>query len=115
MTNASQPKTLHGPWISIETLENELPALLPKRFACPICGAGIVLESIDGAEEIAPDKWVPDSFQYDCITAPDIDADEWEDYMASHWSMPYVDWLPVEERFRSWLAMNMESKSGRWE
>jgi len=39
----------------------------------------------------------------ECVTEPDIDSDDWPAWHRHHWSMPYVDWLPVENRVLRWF------------
>jgi hypothetical protein len=74
---------------------------VPKEVAaCPVCGAPIVVEEVvewecDGGRIV--------SLSIECTTQPDIDGDQWLDWHRGHWSMPYVDWLPVEVRVTRWL------------
>lgn len=67
---------------------------------CPICGAKVVVEDVDEWIEAADGlRMVSESgVHLTCETEPDIDADEWEDWHNGHFSMPYVDWLPLQDR-----------------
>jgi hypothetical protein len=76
----------------------KLPMLLPDP--CPICDAKVYLTEIlvwDINGEIM-------EFGCDCETEPsDIESDEWADWFAEHYKMPYVDWLPYEVNAKTWL------------
>lgn len=67
---------------------------------CPICDAAIV---IDEVREWEYESGKPISISVDCTTQPDIDSKEWPSWFCEHWSMPYVDWLPVEMRVLEWF------------
>jgi transcription elongation factor Elf1 len=76
---------------------------LPEKFACPICvGGKIEITSIDEYEQNDDGTWqVSDCGLYiDCSRAPEFPDDDW---LSSHWSTPYIDWLPVTERVLSWI------------
>ncbi len=75
-----------------------LPLLAPEP--CPICGAKVYITGVDEWESVNG-RIV--HFEHECETEPDIDSDEWRDWFAGHWSMPYVDWLPWETRVQRWL------------
>ena len=68
--------------------------------ACPICDEPIVIEEVS---EWECENGKPISISIDCTTQPDIDSDEWWDWHRGHWSMPYVDWLPVEMLVLRWF------------
>jgi hypothetical protein len=74
---------------------------------CPICGAQIVLE-IDAWEQLDDGTWAAaeDGTHVSCTMEPDIDDDGWEDWFNGHYSMPYVDWMPVDTRVYKWLLTN---------
>lgn len=79
---------------------DQLPEL-PQEFTCSICGAPIILEEIDEWVQNDDGTWqVGDTgAKINCSTEPDFDeSDEMDNFMASHWSMPYVDWLPLSVR-----------------
>lgn len=89
-----------------------LPLKVPAVIAmCPICSDVLFIEGID--------EWVEDGDQMrldpewqdvnvNCATEPDIDSEELEDWMSGHWSMPYVDWMPVSKRVTKWLSEELE-------
>lgn len=80
----------------------ELPAL--PNVKCPICGALVHLEEITGMVECdITGLWIADEISIDCTSAPEIDSTEWEDWFRWHWSMPYVDWLPLSNAVMAWL------------
>jgi hypothetical protein len=78
---------------------------VPKDVeTCPICGAQILLE-FDEFEQDADGQWMPTAcgLHPNCETEPEIGGHFWEDWFSGHWSMPYVDWLPVESRLLKWF------------
>lgn len=85
--------------------EIQLP---PGMFACPICGAAVVIEDIDGWEQNDDGTWqvVEAGLHVNCETEPEFDApnDEWEDWNSGHWGMPYVDWLPIRMKVWNWVV-----------
>ena len=70
---------------------------------CPICDAAIVVEDIRAWES---ETGKPSEISIECTAGPDIDSDEWEDWHRGHYSMPYVHWLPVENRVMTWFQAN---------
>lgn len=92
----------------IKTAEDiVLPAGL---FLCPICKAAIVVDEVSEWEEDDEGLMQARTVKINCITDPDIESDEWEDWFRGHWSMPYVDWLPLEETVTQWV-----NERYRWE
>jgi hypothetical protein len=80
------------------------PIPVPREVAvCPICEADIEVEEV---MEWECESGEPMSIQVQCTTEPDIDGDEWWGWQRGHWSMPYVDWLPVENRVLEWFRQN---------
>lgn len=77
---------------------------------CPICSAKLKVE-ISGAVENG-DDWEVDEIHLSCTEEPDMDnVQEWRDHMDSHYSMPYVDWLPLEEPVLKWINENYQVES----
>lgn len=78
----------------------QLPFTVPRDVAvCPICSSDLWIEDIDDlpeSETIDEDC----SISLGCVTEPDIDSDEWEEWFHGHWRTPYIDWLPVEQFLR---------------
>lgn len=82
------------------------PEQIPEAVGkCPICGAPIVIEGIDACELRDDGRWQPSEVSITCSTEPDVDAAEWREWLDGHFSMPYVDWLPLTIRVLSWLQM----------
>ena len=87
-------------------LDRNVRALWPKDRAplgikarCPICGAGLTLDAGAGTElDEETGEWIATEIELDCESEPDIDSDEWEEWHRWHYRMPYVDWLPLEQR-----------------
>lgn len=79
----------------------DLPAPMPEP--CPICGKVVYLTGVDewGADPGHEGEIVGATF--DCETEPDIDSDGWEEWHRGHYRMPYVYWLPWEDRAIEWL------------
>ncbi|MBK8188826.1 MAG: hypothetical protein IPK79_00065 [Vampirovibrionales bacterium] len=76
---------------------------IPERIAvCPICGAKLIVESIDEWEESEDDDqfWIVSEtgLHLTCSSSPSLDSDNWDAWFNWHFSMPYVDWLPIEMR-----------------
>ena len=88
----------------IDTSTGFTPILVPREIAiCPICKAAIYIEHV---HEWAVDNGEPMGLDLGCETEPDIDSDEWPDWHAMHFAMPYVDWLPLTEIVLKWFAAN---------
>jgi hypothetical protein len=88
-------------WISNQK-PAEWPAIPADVAVCPICRAPVEIVEIN-EWEVKSRKVTDDGLKIDCTTAPDIDSDGWEDWHRTHWSRPYVDWLPVEKKGRAWF------------
>ena len=75
---------------------------------CPICGATLQPPQIDEWECNDDGTWqVSDcGVHIQCTGEPDIDSADWAPWLTQHWSSPYIDWLPVEERVTRWLQAN---------
>jgi len=96
-----------------DQFETLLPLKVPAVIAtCPICGDCIYIDGVDEWYEegnqmrLDPEMGV----SLDCGSAPDIDEgdeDEWHDFMRGHWSTPYIDWLPVQQKVTLWLAAEL--------
>lgn len=77
---------------------------LPDSFKCPICDAAIWVEEVSEWEEDASGGWKARTVKIDCVTFPGFDDhDAFENYMSGHYSMPYVDWMPLEKRVTEWV------------
>ena len=98
---------------------SEISISIPPEIAvCGICGAEVVLD-IDEYEEDDGGLWAASQcgVHVDCVTAPPIDDENawcsplcsiirWRSFMRSHWSSPYLDWLPVQKRVYQWLLQH---------
>lgn len=77
--------------------------ILPDSFKCPICDAAIQVEEVSEWEEDESGDWKAQAVKIDCVTFPGFDDhDAFENYMSDHYSMPYVDWMPLEKRVTKW-------------
>jgi hypothetical protein len=85
---------------------------IPLNVACcPICSEPIYgyIEEIEHHEKGYSVGNC--GFKIDCTSEPDlekIDTFEWEEWFSTHWSMPYVDWLPLEIKMSKWLNNNYQ-------
>lgn len=103
MTTRSEATTAARP------LDRNARVLWPKERAplkiearCPICGAGLLLDAGAGTElDEATGEWIATEIDLSCESEPDIDSDEWDEWDEWHYRMPYVDWLPLEQRILS--------------
>lgn len=87
-----------------KTITDASDIVLPDTFRCPICDAAIVVEDVDAWHEDDAGEMVAKAVKIDCSTFPGFeDKDEFKGYMSSHWSMPYVDWLPLEKQVTEWV------------
>lgn len=88
---------------AMKTISDASEILLPDTFRCPICGEKIYIEEVaDWHEEDGVLKAL--AVKVDCTTFPGFDdEDEFEAYMSEHYSMPYVDWLPLEQEITKWV------------
>ena len=78
---------------------------IPSEVAvCPICKSKLYASFDDWIEENG--QWAAASLNLDCETEPDIDSPEWWDWLSGHYSMPYVDWLPVHVIVTKWINEN---------
>lgn len=68
------------------------------KNACPYCGGDVEARETGWTHEDDGTETV-DSIDADCQTMPrDTDSEEWEEWMEIHSDMPYVHWMPFENR-----------------
>ena len=76
---------------------------IPKSIAvCPICKQHLIIEDID-EWEVGTGRVTESGLHITCVTQPDWEDDDWEDWVRGHFSMPYVDWLPVQAVVYRWF------------
>lgn len=96
-----------------QIIPHNQPIDIPSDVAvCPICGSALVAY-VDEWEEpegcLSDKEWIAGDcgFHLQCATEPEIgnnfDTDDYDNWFSSHYSMPYVDWLPLTERLRAWV------------
>ena len=91
----------------ITTTTND-PIKIPKEVViCPICGGQVVIE-VHEIEEDYDKTWkcAEYGFTSTCETEPDITDPGYNNWMNHHFQMPYVDWLPVDDKIGDWLINN---------
>lgn len=72
--------------------------ILYARKRCPICSSNIKITA-NAWEYCEKTKlWMATEIEVNCTKEPDLESDEWEEWFNWHYSMPYVDWLPLEIR-----------------
>ena len=87
----------------LKTISEISEIALPDSFHCPICGDRLQIVEVSEWFKDDADNWKAGAVKIDCVTSPDIDdIDEFNGFNSGHWSMPYVDWLPVERRVTAW-------------
>ena len=93
--------------IQLKTITSDSEIILPDSFECPICDAKIYVSEVSAWQQEDDGTWTAEAVKIDCVTSPDYgtseDEDEMDSFLRSHWSMPYVDWLPLEKRVTDWV------------
>ena len=88
-----------------QLLKTDVVLEIPGEVAvCPIC-KGKLYAQFDHWIEING-EWKAAEVNLDCETEPDIDSEDWRDWLEGHYSMPYVDWLPVCHKVKKWVNEN---------
>lgn len=91
--------------MQIITSDSEI--VLPDSFKCPICDNKIYVEEVSEWTRDDDGNWKADRVKIDCVSFPGFDdEDAFKEYMSSHWSMPYADWLPLERIVTDWVNEN---------
>ncbi len=78
------------------------PAIPTSVAVCPKCGAQLVIGDIDDWE-IETGRVTEGGLNITCEKEPDIDSKEWREWFNWHYSMPNVDWLPVDAAVYKWF------------
>ncbi|MFQ6333224.1 DUF4031 domain-containing protein [Methylophilus sp. 3sh_L] len=73
-------------------------APIPIAAECPICGKPLLLNAGEGCEQDANGEWIATEIELLCTSEPEFNSPDWDDWYRWHYSMPYVDWLPLEQR-----------------
>ena len=83
-------------------IQTVLPLSVPtESLPCPICGSKVI---VTGVHEWETESGKIVQADFDCETEPDLDSDEYLDWFHDHHeNMPYVYWLPYEQRLLDWL------------
>ena len=89
-----------------------LPIRIPRKVAvCPICDADLIIEDID-EWETETGKATEGGLHFSCSKEPEFDEDDCEDFGKGHYSMPYVDWLPLAPIVLNWFNKGYRIESG---
>jgi len=56
------------------------------------------LDAGEGCELTTDGAWIATEVDLQCENEPDIDNEEWDEWHRWHYSQPYTDWLPLEQR-----------------
>lgn len=73
--------------------------------ACPYCGGDLIYRIDGGYEDTEnPGLWIPE-VSSECVTSPDLDSDEFDEWLEAHSVMPYVHQLPVDQRIQKQIAL----------
>lgn len=61
---------------------------------CPYCGADLRGKAT-AWEKRSNHTWQATEIEMDCVTMPDFESDEYDEWIKVHTNMPYVYWHPV--------------------
>ena len=91
------------------------PLSIPVEVArCPICEQPLFAEFDEWTENDDHTWQAGDCGTHlRCTAEPDFGKQEWFDFIDSHYKMPYVDWLPLEERVLQWINQRYRFKIGK--
>ena len=93
--------------MEVKLISNDSEIILPKSFACPICGMDIYVSEVSEWEQDDDGNWKAQAVKIDCVSDPDFTGDHSSEaingHLQSHWRMPYVDWLPLEGIVTEWV------------
>lgn len=91
-------------------IDSQSPVYVPVAVAkCPYCGDKLVIVAVDEWIRKEEGVYYPDHIEVQCDSQPDIE-DENENpgitysFEKTHYNMPYVNWMPVEEKVLAWFA-----------
>ena len=70
---------------------------------CPYCGANMTYVATGWSKHPAKQFWKADSVEGECHSEPDIDSEEWDEWLRQHSDMPYVHQLPVDRQVRRFI------------
>lgn len=87
--------------------KNDIIRVPVEISKCVSCGAPLYLSG-DGWTLGDHSEWICDSFNMICGSEPktDDDREAWDiynDIHALHFKMPYIYWLPIQEKIRAWM------------
>ncbi len=89
--------------IEVVVISDASEIVLPDSFKCPICGAAIQVEEVAEWFKDDDDNWKAEAVKIDCATFPGYESEDFHSWQRGHWSMPYVDWMPLEKRVTDWV------------
>lgn len=77
-----------------------------KKFTfkklCPYCKANLTYVA-EGWVQDDEGRWMADSLDVQCHNEPEIDSEEWEEWLTAHSDMPYVHQFPVDKSALDWI------------
>lgn len=86
----------------------EVPETVGK---CPYCDTKLTVQFTAWTQDATDETWYADSgLEVDCETEPDIESDEFDEWLRQHTYMPYVFMLPVHKAIKAWLYENYRFK-----
>ncbi len=89
---------------TVKVIESDSEIVLPDSFRCPICGEPIFVMEVSEWFKDENGEWKAEDVLIDCETFPGYeDRRRFNDFQSSHWSMPYVDWLPIRGDVTDWV------------
>lgn len=83
---------------------NEMVDIPHEIATCPYCRNKLVARCSEWSqcEDLS---WEAESLELDCLSEPDMEEDieAWNQWVDIHSEMPYVYWLPIENKILLWI------------
>lgn len=75
----------------------------PEVAVCPYCGLRLVATCEHWSQQ-ADGSWIAGGLEVDCVGEPEnLHSDDYNDWLSRHTYMPYIYWLPVNEKVTRWV------------
>lgn len=86
---------------------NQIINVPPSLARCPKCGGKLYVELESWTRDYEGSwKAVEAEVHTECENEPDITDPGYSEWLDWHYNMPYVDWLPVDQRVAEWIDDN---------
>ena len=77
-------------------------AVPPDLAVCPICKQPLFITEYACWTQCEDGLYMAAEVHLECRSEPDFEDPGYDDWFEGHYSMPYVDWLPVSQRVLAW-------------